>query len=296
MCLQLEPRRGQFAEEEAEKELIWVAVQVKHNTDSKAPLDLVRKSVKSVTPSQFWLHKTNAPFAPKSHPDLQTNTDKALEDLCVFRPNFRNPADDAYDEPMNDAEFTADDAMEGVEPTAAHPPYPLLRVICCFPAEIAAKDCDKILQEDPFDSHDLAWLPFSSYESLPGAEALKRFKDANLDRQRKSEVGKAPQVPQLRSRGTLFDALSPPARGVILTEQAKLVSLEQIPSLDLKQVKLQVDCYKTIEKVLKSKNGVVRNQIKYSFGPLPRARDELQTWRDVLLKAAHSYLDKRHQI
>ncbi|KAG5640661.1 hypothetical protein DXG03_007606 [Asterophora parasitica] len=251
MCLQLEPLQGGIPVDE----LIWV--------------------------------KTDMPFSPKSNHDLVNNTAAALADLQVtFCPTPLNSADHMsmdiegdtpMDTPMEDAESTRDEAMEGVKSSEPCEQYPLLRVICTFPAEPTPKDCDTILQENPFDSHDLAWLPFSSYEAIPGAHCLKRYKDANaLSRQMKSEAGKAP--PALQKTSDLYDALDPFAKKIVREELSQLKPMHQLASLDMTGAQEQ-----------QSTKGKVRNPKKYSFGPLPRPKNSLREWRKVLLRAAQTY-------
>ncbi|KAJ7746507.1 hypothetical protein DFH07DRAFT_776401 [Mycena maculata] len=62
--------------------LLWVAVQVKYSeTGPCLDAKTLRKAIRSVTPSMFWINKHGAQHAPVSHPRLVEDTLDALENL-----------------------------------------------------------------------------------------------------------------------------------------------------------------------------------------------------------------------
>ncbi|KAG5650686.1 hypothetical protein H0H81_011379 [Sphagnurus paluster] len=106
--------------------LVWVALQAKYSTGKDGTLSryFLRKAIRSVTPSKFFVDKDGKPFSPAANPGLVTRTLELLEGL----PDRR------------------DDAGK----------YSLLRVVASFPAETNLKRC---MEEDPdADGHPIACL------------------------------------------------------------------------------------------------------------------------------------------
>ncbi|KAF9552856.1 hypothetical protein CPC08DRAFT_822630 [Agrocybe pediades] len=129
--------------------LIWVALQAKYSVGKNYLLSrpYLRRAMRSVTPSYFFIDKDGHPFSPASHPDLIPETKRCLLTL----PRRRTDAGR----------------------------YSLLRVIASFPAETRLSRC---LEEDPDeDGHPIAALNMSLIKQvtkrLPPTDFLQGLED-----------------------------------------------------------------------------------------------------------------------
>ncbi|RDB22393.1 hypothetical protein Hypma_010467 [Hypsizygus marmoreus] len=113
---------------------VWVAIQTKYSLGKNNMLSrlLLRRAVRSVTPSMFFLDKDGNPFSPTTEPDL---VDKTLLHLRAL-PNSRSDAGT----------------------------YSLLRVVASFPAQTNLKRC---IEEDPdTGGHPIASLNMKFIKQL----------------------------------------------------------------------------------------------------------------------------------
>ncbi|KAG5643748.1 hypothetical protein DXG03_009682 [Asterophora parasitica] len=113
---------------------IWVALQAKYSTGKSGMLSrlYLRRAMRSVTPSEFFLDKEGKPFSPTSDPDLVATT---LQSLSML-PHRREDAGK----------------------------YSLLRVVASFPAQTALKRC---IEEDlDTQGHPIACLNMKYIKQL----------------------------------------------------------------------------------------------------------------------------------
>ncbi|KAG6827376.1 hypothetical protein H0H92_012050 [Tricholoma furcatifolium] len=118
----------------ADASLLWVALQAKYSSGKNGSLLRLnlRRAMRSITPSQFFIDKEGNPFSPSTDPNLVANTLASLESLPQRR----------------------DDAGT----------YSLLRVVATFPAEPGLKRC---IEEDPDSQHHpIGYLNMKSMEQL----------------------------------------------------------------------------------------------------------------------------------
>ncbi|KAF8057442.1 hypothetical protein FPV67DRAFT_1527494 [Lyophyllum atratum] len=113
---------------------MWVAVQAKYSTGKNGTLSrlFLRRAMRSVTPSKFFIDKEGKPFAPATDPDLVSTALQCLGEL-----------------PLRRAEAGK---------------YSLLRVVASFPAQTGLKRC---IEEDPDgDGHPIAALNMKFVKQL----------------------------------------------------------------------------------------------------------------------------------
>ncbi|KAF8970889.1 hypothetical protein BDZ97DRAFT_1694140 [Flammula alnicola] len=118
----------------SDRSLVWVALQAKYSLGRNNLLSrpFLRRAMRSVTPSSFFIDKEGKRFSPASHPNLVDDTNRLLLSL----PHRRTDAGK----------------------------YSLLRVIASFPADTNLKRC---LEEDPdADGHPIASLNMSLVKQI----------------------------------------------------------------------------------------------------------------------------------
>ncbi|GLB43053.1 putative expressed protein [Lyophyllum shimeji] len=116
---------------------LWVALQAKYSTGKNGTLSrlFLRRAMRSVTPSKFFIDKEGKPFSPTTDPDLVNATLEHLGNL----PHRRADAGK----------------------------YSLLRVVASFPAQPGLKRCS---EEDPDDEgHPIAALNMRFIKQLTRA-------------------------------------------------------------------------------------------------------------------------------